>query len=789
MTYATERTRVGRKPFQIVKLSLDYCTLNHGEAPCTAGLTSSGFVQAATSTTVDLDASAPSTDDAYNNFAVYIESGTGVGQSRRITDYDGTLKRATVESAWTTTPDGTSYYLIIDRPNACYNTRVTCQDVPNYTPSTTTNEIYLTEMSGDFPVNLLDTAGLGVAVPCIQKVQTTPPKLAVGEGLGIRSSIVVNCYDFTHHDNGLDKYRASRTYAPEEQGTFWGKLLARNPFYNGRLLTLYRGYLSSADQFDVNNFEQWTYVIEKMDGPSTSDVVKITAKDMLKLTDDERAQIPFPSKGTLTGDLLIGGSSLTLLPAGIGATATADGGYAPTTGYVRINEEIMAYSRSADVLTITARAQWGTVEDDHDAGDTVQWCKAYVDVNVVDVIEDIMTNYTAIDASYLDTANWAIEKSKWLSANNLTNILSDPDGVKSILEDLTKENLLYMWWEPVTRLIKLKAIAPAIYSPTELTDDDNLLENRTSVVQKPELRRSQVWLFYGVRDYTETKVENFRNVYIDVNPAPETDDEYAETKIEKIYSRWITSQGIAIQTAGRLLALYEENIKVATFRLDNKDDVKLGDQILLTTRFLQNSDGSPRSVVMIVTEDREVEPGSINEYKAQQFQLLGRFGFIGYSHNSLLPASVTTVPPILQLDPTTADRTVTLLPDITLDGEFVWLEDILVDHLARIHTGAAAGQERVVVAYNQLLKRATLDFAYTGFGAAIGDQYEITLPDYSTAHLLKEDGDALLLEDGSYITLEDASSTGATELQKTLYAWISPDSEFFDDGTEAYKIL
>jgi len=297
-----------------------------------------------------------------------------------------------------------------------------------------------------------------------------------------------------------------------------------------------------------------------------------------------------------------------------------------------------------------------------------------------------------------------------------------------------------------------------------------------------------VWLFYGVRDFTETKVENFRNVYIDVNPPPEGDDQYADSKIKKIYSRWITAEGIAVQTAGRLLALYESNIKIATFRLDNKDDIMLGDQIVLDTRFIQDDIGNNKAVNMIVTEDREIESGSIIEFKAQQFELIGRFGFIGYSHKSQTPSNITTIPPTLKLDPDVADRTVSTNPDVTLDGDFIWPTDILIDHILHMHFGAAVGQTRSITAYNSTTKRVTFNAAFNPNGS-IGDVYEIHLPEYTGSYMLKEDGDALLLEGGGFITLESASITGATESQKQLYTWISPDSGFFDDGTEAYKIL
>lgn len=71
-----------------------------------------GIIQAATSTTATLDSTASAIDDFYNNELLHIDYGTGEGQVRVITDYNGTTKVATVHTAWTTTPDTTSEYLV-----------------------------------------------------------------------------------------------------------------------------------------------------------------------------------------------------------------------------------------------------------------------------------------------------------------------------------------------------------------------------------------------------------------------------------------------------------------------------------------------------------------------------------------------------------------------------------------------------------------------------------------------------------------------------------------------------
>ena len=60
-----------------------------------------GHVQSATSTTIQLSNQESSTDDNYNDdFEIKIIDGTGIGQTRTITDYTGSTQTATV-ATWT----------------------------------------------------------------------------------------------------------------------------------------------------------------------------------------------------------------------------------------------------------------------------------------------------------------------------------------------------------------------------------------------------------------------------------------------------------------------------------------------------------------------------------------------------------------------------------------------------------------------------------------------------------------------------------------------------------------
>lgn len=60
--------------------------------------------------TITLDSAADPRDDYYNGSRIIIVSGTGAGQIRKITDYVGSTKVATVDSSWGVTPDTTSVF-------------------------------------------------------------------------------------------------------------------------------------------------------------------------------------------------------------------------------------------------------------------------------------------------------------------------------------------------------------------------------------------------------------------------------------------------------------------------------------------------------------------------------------------------------------------------------------------------------------------------------------------------------------------------------------------------------
>jgi hypothetical protein len=81
------------------------------------GIVHEGTAQSATGTTLALASGAAFANDELLGATIVITGGTGVGQSRVITDYVGSTDTATVDT-WTTTPSGTITYKIFATPPA-----------------------------------------------------------------------------------------------------------------------------------------------------------------------------------------------------------------------------------------------------------------------------------------------------------------------------------------------------------------------------------------------------------------------------------------------------------------------------------------------------------------------------------------------------------------------------------------------------------------------------------------------------------------------------------------------
>jgi hypothetical protein len=503
----------------------------------------------------------------------------------------------------------------------CFNTRASCNDVPNFTKIT--QEIIFCEPRSNLPI------GVQMFPALSGKPKKAPTSITGGKGLGNRAVVTVNINDFPHHDRGIDPYYSERTYNAESLGTFWGKFLKRNPYYEGRTLKLYYGFIG--DTFSWNDFVVNEYDITDIQGP-TKGKITITAKDILVRTYGQRNKYPLASEGQLVADIAASAASATLTPTGIGADY-------PASGYVAIGKDVKAFTRSGDVLTFTAHGQWGTQDKDHQAGDTVQLCVSWTNINVVDILYELLVTGAGITSSYIPYTNgyplqnWDDEKVMWLSNAYATCILIKPEDVDKIIAELSEQFLFDIWWNASNQEVNIKAISPNLPGVTTntLTEGYNILSDSMKILRDSKQRFSEIQVWYNKADFSANDdFENFNSCKINADVSRSGTDRYSQNSIKVIKSRWITDTAQASQLAGRLLARFSDTPESITFDLAVKDDdlYEIAGRVNIDSWQFQDFTGANEIRQFQVMQVDEFDAGHAVRVSGLSALFVGRYAFI-----------------------------------------------------------------------------------------------------------------------------------------------------------------
>ena len=432
----------------------------------------------------------------------------------------------------------------------CFNTRKTCQDIANYSDAVETVRFSVGAQHQPFEIESIQN---------IKSVSYTPSIISLGESIGARSKLVVTFGDHPTPDTGPagDPYPESRPYIAYDQGTFWGKFKARQPYLKGRVLRWYNGQVGDT----IETMESRTFIIDSVEGPNSNGQFKITAKDPLKLIDDEQAQAPALSNGSLDAGISSGSGSLTLSPSGIGNAEYPSSGLASIGG-----NEIVSYTRSNDVMTIT-RAQLNTEAQAHDEDDRVQIVLAYNGVDPAVIINDLMVNYGSLPSSYINLTNWQNETSDYLG-RVYTGYIAEPTAVVDLVNEILQQSAMSIWWDELSDTVRLQVLRD-ISQESIVVNDDLMLAGSFTQKDQPSKRVSQVWTYFGQINPLEDQedAKNYRSTLATVNL--ESEENHGSPSIKTIFCRWIPQFGrtTAERLNNLLLGRYSDPPKLITFNL------------------------------------------------------------------------------------------------------------------------------------------------------------------------------------------------------------------------------
>jgi hypothetical protein len=474
---------------------------------------------------------------------------------------------------------------------------------------------------------------------CVSNIEWVPQRTATEGGLGYLGEVVITAKDFPWFNN---------------IGTYFGRLLANNPYLLNRKVKIYSGFLSRGETFSLSNFQERDYFIRDITGPDSKGYVKIKAFDILSQT--KEAVIPRRTNGYLQANIT---------DSATGLIDIGDKTGFPASGYAIIDKEVVAYDSTgagATQINITTRAQAGTEASSHDSGDPARYVE-YYNANVVDTIEDIIQDHTDIDdTTYINGTDWTAEKTNFLSAETVELWVTDPTTVDKVLDQLCKQTYINLFWDDVNQEIKLKAIGPALTPLVKWTDAANILDTKISIKRPQKNIYTQCWVYYDRIDKTgsETSAKNYKELYILANSDIETG--LGTDNIKRIYCSHIPSggSGTASKIANRFISQHRNPIDI-TWEVDAKDhaSVEPGDSIELSTDVIQGTDGLPSNIILRVIEKRALKnarysyraiysgvelgsryarvcPNSMLDYASESQANKDFYGFIADTDNEML---------------------------------------------------------------------------------------------------------------------------------------------------------
>lgn len=480
-------------------------------------------------------------------------------------------------------------------------------------------------------------------VPLLSDVDTAPTRINPGGGsrdrgvLGDRATVAIGFKDAPGSDRVVDKYRSERidgtaqtdegAYAPLDRGSFWAKWRARNLFFQNRRVRILEGYVGE----NLRDMQRREYFVDQLRGPDAGGRTVIRAKDVLKLADDERAQAPPATPGELSASLT------DVEVTSFQATGALIADYPDEPGLVRIGDEVIEYTTRTQATednvqfnTLT-RGTRGSEASAHDAEDRVQRCLEFVNVLPWELAEDLLVNFGNVPSEFIPTDDWIAEGEVWLSQFTLSAVITEPTSVTKLLSEITQEAQFFIWWDEHSQTIKLKALRPPVEDPVELNEDSHLIEGASVLREHPEQRLSQVWIFFSQKDPTKSLDDeaNFSRVRIRADLEAEAATQYGETRIKKIFSRWIESESHVSQITKRTLDRFRDNPRSLKIRVDAKDraSLRVGEIVDIVMRTVVDDRGLEPSTRWQVISEREDPPGEAVTLELLESEFTGRFAF------------------------------------------------------------------------------------------------------------------------------------------------------------------
>lgn len=503
-----------------------------------------------------------------------------------------------------------------DDGSLCYRTPSTTKQVGEFELGIRTRRFSSSEQA--------PLAGSG-AIPCVDRVIFAPEELKIGEAFGSFGQVVITLRDFTPESDYPEDPFIDDASRGEVKGSYFTRLLARNPYWTNRQIRIIEGWVSDGKWFSDETIVHH-YTVRGIQGPSNG-TLKIVAVGPLQVLNLAEAELPTASRGTLLLDI-----DDTIDEISIRGDVSIYEEYPDDGGLVRIDDELIRYtSREDEKLLGCLRAQFGTEATEHSIRGTIQLCIEYSSQIITDIIKDLLLR-VEVPEEFIDLDGWETEGSTWLARYIHSQVLSEPTPVMDYLRELLEVSLALLWWDDIEAKIRLRAIRPANRALVRLNEEYNLLDT-PSLDTDMSARVSRCDVLIGLRTPVddEEKQASYR-VRVIGRSQGNTETEHRGPSLVSFLSRWLSEgqAGIASRTTYQLTAYLRDGRKTIDFDVASKDAfLKIGDLIELQIRDSVDTEGNPIPQLGLLTRKQTIEQGSVYRYRIELTpSLVSRFAYI-----------------------------------------------------------------------------------------------------------------------------------------------------------------
>jgi hypothetical protein len=503
----------------------------------------------------------------------------------------------------------------------CYNTKATCQRKANYTQTGNgyTNRITTFRFTDQEVVPYGSTPVIQRAM--LKSVSFTPGRIDLGGStIGQRSGCNFELFDGTGDDVQADDYLDERR-SNFDNGFFLAKMIARWRYFQNRTVRVYQGFLTDEGMVDESSLKVRTYVLDSVTGPDGGGKVTGVAKDPLRITAKERSKFPIATK-----------CALTVAATNVATTLTVD----DTTdfdasGFLRIEDEIIQYSgKTATTFTGCTRGVAGTTAAAHDVDNNCQRTVQFNATDAVEVIYSVLAG-AGVHTQFMDKTAWHTACDDWIELGAITAYVSAPEDVDKLLAGICEAWLLILYYDDETSKIILEPVRPPTAGEIiNLTDDDNILVGKLTTSEKTDQRINEVWLNYGVIDWSqEAKEGNLLFTRITISADAQSAPEYDDVVPRSINSRWLGAVSDAQVTAvsTRYLLRFRDAPRRYKFSVDASTQLKLGSFVTVALAHIQDASGNRLTRNMRVIEVAPMAGGTQLSVTAEDDFFQGRYAF------------------------------------------------------------------------------------------------------------------------------------------------------------------